>query len=69
MSAAQRGVRPLIVERFDLSNVDSHLIASCRPSRPTAKPMGVVAEFPWYGVQSIPAKILGQQQRYRNIGG
>jgi hypothetical protein len=63
------GVHRLIVELFDLSNVDSHLIASCRRSRPTAKPMGIAAEFPWYGKQSILAKILGEQQRYRNIGG
>jgi hypothetical protein len=31
--------------------------------------MGIAAEFPWYGVQSILAKILGEQQRNRDIGG
>ena len=62
------GVHRLIVEFFDLSNVDD-LISSYRISRPTAKPMGIAAEFRWYGIQSILTKILGQQQRYRDIGG
>ena len=63
------GVHRLIVECFDLSSVDGHLIASCRLSRPTSKPMGIAAEFPWYGMQAILANILGEQQRHRNIGG
>ena len=41
------GVHCLIIELFYLSNVDS--VASCRRSRPTAKPMGIAAEFRWYG--------------------
>ena len=62
------GVHRLIIEFFDLSNVDD-LISSYRLSRPTANPMGIAAEFPWYGIHSILTKILGQQQRYRKIGG
>jgi hypothetical protein len=75
MSAAQRAFHRLIVELFDLSHVDclsdvdSHLIASFRLSRPTAKPMGIAAEFPRHGMHSVLAKILGEQQRYRNISG
>ena len=61
------GVHRLIIELFYLSNVDS--VAWCRCSRPTAKPMGIAAEFRWYGMQPILAKIFGEQQRYRNIGG
>jgi len=63
------GVHRLMVEFFDLSKVDSHLIASCGLSYPTAKPMGMAAEFRWYGMHSILTKILGEQQRYGNIGG
>ena len=58
-----------MVEFFDLSEVDSHLIALCCVSHPTAKPMGIVAESPWYGMQSILTKILGEQYRHRNVGG
>jgi hypothetical protein len=58
-----------MVKFFDLSKVDSHLIASCGLSCPTAKPMGIAAEFRWYGMHSILTKILGEHQRYGNIGG
>jgi hypothetical protein len=31
--------------------------------------MGIAAECPRYGMQSMLAKILGEQYRHRNVGG